>query len=95
MSYSKDFKRFFQRASKLSKTRFIKSAVSIVKENPVNKNLIFRYTTFDGSTVDEEFDMVVLSIGLNPPKANIKFSEIMGIKLNEYGFCYTNETSPV
>ncbi len=94
-SYGKDFERFFQRASKLSKTRFIRSAVSIVGENPVNKNLILRYSTFEGGTIDEEFDMVVLSIGLNPPKANKKFSEIMGIKLNEYGFCYTDETSPV
>jgi heterodisulfide reductase subunit A len=95
-SHGKDFERFFQRMSKLPKTRFIRSAVTIVGENPVNKNLILRYATFDVGTVDEEFDMFVLSIiGLNPPKANKKFSEIMGIELNEYGFRYTNETSPV
>jgi len=94
-SYGKDFERFFQRASKLSKTRFIRSAVSIVGENPFNKNLTLRYSTFEGDTVDEEFDMVVLSIGLNPPKANKKFSEIFCVNLNEYGFCNTNEITPM
>jgi len=94
-SYGKDFERFFQRASKLSKTRFIRSAVSIVGENPFNKNLTLRYSTFEGGTVDGEFDMVVLSIGLNPPKANKKFSEIFGVNLNEYGFCNTNEITPM
>ena len=39
-----------------------------VKEDPVTKNVTVRYSTPDDGVKEEEFDMVVLSVGLNPPR---------------------------
>ena len=66
-SYGKDFERYYQRAEKLPGVRFIRSYVSIEKENPETKNVTIRYSTPDDGVKEEEFDMVVLSVGLNPP----------------------------
>ena len=40
-SYGKDFERFYQRTEKLPGVRFIRSYVSIVKENPETKNVTY------------------------------------------------------
>ncbi len=94
-SYGKDFERFFKRVAILPGVRFIRNYVSVVGENQENKNVILRYSTFDKGVVQEEFDMVVLSVGLNPPADNEKIRDIFGIKLNNKGFSSSNYFDPV
>ena len=94
-SYSKDFERFYQRAEDLPGVRFIRSYVSIGKEIPESKNVTLRYATADDGVKEEEFDMVVLSIGLNPPAEVEKISDLYGIELNSHGFCKTNPVNPI
>jgi len=44
---------------------------------------------------DEEFDLVVLSVGMKPPKRIEELAKILRIKLNKYNFCATDTFSPV
>jgi len=94
-SYGKDFERFYQRAEDLPGIRFIRSYVSIGKENPETKNLTIRYSTPEDGVQEEEFDLVVLSVGLNPPADNESLAEKFGIELNSHGFCKTNPVNPM
>ena len=94
-SYSKDFERFYQRAENLPGVRFIRSYVSIGKEIPDSKNVTIRYATAEDGVQEEEFDLVVLSIGLSPPADVNKFAELYGIELNSHGFCKTNPANPI
>jgi heterodisulfide reductase subunit A len=94
-SYGKDFERFYQRAEKLSGVQFIRSYVSVGREIPETKNVTIRYATNDEGVKEEEFDLVVLSVGLNPPKDAQKFSRIFGVELNAQGFCKTNPLNPI
>jgi len=94
-SYGKDFERFYQRAENLPGIRFIRSYVSIGKEIPESKNVTIRYSTPDDGVKEEEFDMVVLSVGLNPPHDFKNFADRFGIKLNAHGFCETNPFNPM
>jgi heterodisulfide reductase subunit A len=89
-SYGKDFERYYQRASDLPDVRFIRSYVSIAKEDPETKNVTIRYATPDEGVKEEEFDLVVLSVGLNPPKNADGLANTFGIELNEHGFCKIN-----
>ncbi len=93
-AYGKDFERFFQRTENLSGVRFLRSYPSIVKEDPVTKNVTIRYTTPEG-TKEEEFDMVVLSIGLNPPLDAKEMADKFGIELNSHGFCKIDGKNPI
>jgi heterodisulfide reductase subunit A len=94
-SFGKDFERFYQRTQNMSGVRFIRSYVSIGREIPGSKNVTIRYSTPDEGVKEEEFDMVVLSVGLNPPTGFKEMSEKFGIELNEHGFCKTDRTNPM
>jgi heterodisulfide reductase subunit A len=94
-SYGKDFERFFQRTEKLSGIRFFRSYVSVVKEDPQTKNVTVRYSTPDDGVQEEEFEMVVLSVGLNPPAEAKGLANKFGIELDTHGFCETKEVNPM
>jgi heterodisulfide reductase subunit A len=94
-SFGKDFERFYQRAEKLPGVTFIRSYVSIGKEIPETKNVTIRYATTDEGVKEEEFDLVVLGIGLNPPADVQNLAETFGIQLNSQGFCKTNPFNPM
>jgi heterodisulfide reductase subunit A len=81
-SYGKDFERFYQRTEKLPEIRFFRSYTTIVKEDPETKNVTIRYSTPDEGVKEEEFDMVVLSVGLNPPHDFKGLANMFGIELN-------------
>ena len=89
-SHGKDFERFYERAEKLPGVRFIRSYVTIVKEDPETKNVTIRYATNDDGVKEEEFDMVVLSVGLNPPTDAVNLADKFGIELTDHGFCKTD-----
>jgi len=94
-SFGKDFERFYQRAEELPDVRFFRSYVSVTGQDPVTKNIIIKYTTFDEGVKEEEFDLVVLSVGLNPPPNSEGLAQKFGLELNEHGFCRTNPANPV
>jgi heterodisulfide reductase subunit A len=94
-SYGKDFEQFYQRAEDLPGTRFIRSYVSIGKEIPQSKNVTIKYATDEDGVKEEEFDMVVLSVGLNPPADYEDLANQYGIELNSHGFCKVIPTNPM
>ncbi|TDA67014.1 MAG: CoB--CoM heterodisulfide reductase iron-sulfur subunit A family protein [Clostridia bacterium] len=94
-SYGKDFERFYQRAENLAGVRFIRSYVSIGREIPESKNITIRYSTPDEGVKEEEFDLVVLSVGLNPPADFRELADKFGIELNSHGFCKINPDNPI
>ena len=94
-SFGKDFERFYQRTEKLPGVRFIRSYTSIIKENPENKNVTIRYATPEDGVKEEEFDMVVLSVGLNPPADVKSLAKKFEIELNHHDYCKTNPVNPM
>jgi heterodisulfide reductase subunit A len=93
-SYGKGFEDFYNQARKMQGTRFIRKRISSIKENKRNNNLIVTYVSDDHTIQEEEFDMAVLSVGMSPSKDNGALSEIIGLELNEHGFCKTDSFSP-
>jgi heterodisulfide reductase subunit A len=94
-SYGKDFERFYQRAENLPGVRFIRSYVSIGKEIPETKNITIKYSTPEDGVIEEEFDLVVLSIGLNPPADYEDLADTFGIELDSHGFCKAIPSNPM
>lgn len=94
-SFGKDFERYYQRAEQLPGVEFIRSYASIVKEIPESKNVVVRYATTDDGVKEVEFDMVVLSVGLNPPSGYEDLADKFGIELNSHGFCKATHSNPI
>jgi heterodisulfide reductase subunit A len=68
--------------------------VAGVTEDPTTGNLFVHFVE-DETPKTEEFDMVVLSIGMQPPKDVEKLAKNLGIALNKYKFCETEAFSPM
>ncbi len=94
-AFGKDFERFYQRAENLPGVEFIRSYVSVGKEDPETKNVSIRYSTADDGVKEEEFELVVLSVGLNPPNNAEELADQFGIELDEHGFCKSNPQNPI
>ena len=94
-SHGKDFERYYQRAEKLPGVQFVRSYVSIVREIPESKNVVVRYATPDDGVKEEVFDMVVLSVGLNPPADHEALADKYGIELTAHGFCKSPFSNPM
>jgi heterodisulfide reductase subunit A len=93
-SYGKEFDSYYERAQGEWGVQFVRSRVAGVTEDPKTNNLIVHYVE-DENPKTEEFDMVVLSIGMQPPKNVEQLAKNLGIKLNKYKFCETDTFSPV
>jgi heterodisulfide reductase subunit A-like polyferredoxin len=94
-TYAKECERYYQQATKQPGIKFERSNIYKLEEaDDGSHDLIIRYAKLDGTIVVERFDMVVLSIGFSTDENTIKLAGTMGIELNEYGFCLTNELEP-
>ena len=94
-AFGKEFEDYRARAESEYGIRMVRgSRVASVDEDPETKNLLLRYSV-GADTITEEFDMVVLSVGFEPPTCANQFSEIMKFKLNKYGFAETNVYDPL
>jgi heterodisulfide reductase subunit A len=93
-SYGKEFDAYYERAQGEWGIQFVRSRVAGVTEDPKTGNLLVHYVE-DETPKTEEFDMVILSTGMQPPKNAEKLAKSMGIKLNKYNFCETEAFSPM
>jgi heterodisulfide reductase subunit A len=91
----KDFDGYFERAKKEHGVRFVRCMISKVAEKPKSKNLVISFIDEKHQVMDEEFDLVVLSVGLTPPKSARDLAEKCGLEFDDYGFCKTHEFSPL
>jgi heterodisulfide reductase subunit A-like polyferredoxin len=93
-THGKDFERYYNRAQE-NGVRFVRSRIHSVDPVRVTENLRLQYVSEQGETVEEEFDMVVLSVGLEASSDTVELAEKLGIDLNHYQFAATSSFSPV
>lgn len=91
----KGFESFYERAKTKFGIKFVRSRLASMERIHESENLLFKFVTEDGKHHTEEFDMAVLSVGLEPSRTAKELADTLGVKLNKEGFCQTNEFSPV
>ncbi|GAB4306139.1 MAG: hypothetical protein Kow0069_02580 [Promethearchaeota archaeon] len=94
-AYGKDFDKYIERAKEEYGVRFVQSRISHVREDPKTKDLILTYENVDGEVVEEVFQMVVLSVGLDSPRDAEHLARVFEIELNKYGFVDPSTFAPV
>jgi len=94
-AFGKGFEEFYNRARNMIGVRFIQSRISNIIENKKNNNIVLRYfEEIESRIIKEEFEMVVLSVGLTPKKDGKLLAQTIGLELNKHGFIKTDEFSP-
>jgi heterodisulfide reductase subunit A-like polyferredoxin len=94
-AYGKGFDAYYERAKTEHGVRFLRSMVSRVAEDPQSKNLLISCVDETGDIKEEEFDMVILSVGMTPSASSAGLAKKVGINLNPLGFVETDSFSPL
>ena len=94
-AHGKDFDLYYERANAKDNINYIKSIPSRIIQMPSSKNLRVHYMEESGQVRENEFDLVVLSVGMEPPASIVECASSIGIELNEYGFCETDRFLPL
>jgi heterodisulfide reductase subunit A-like polyferredoxin len=93
-AFGKDFDKYYERARDEYGVRFMRARVAKV-DRKENGALDVVYQTEDEQHIHEEFDMVVLSVGLEPSKGTRQLIEQLKLRRGEGGFVYTDEFKPL
>ena len=93
-AYSKGYEDYYRRAEHKYGVKYSRCRISSIKDDPHTKNLRVRYVG-DGKTVEEEFDLVVLSVGMEIADSVKELGGRLGIEMDQYGFCHTTLFDPV
>ena len=93
-SFGKDYEKYYLRAVK-DGIRFVRSRVHSVDVLPETGNLSIRYVNDAGDLTLEEFDMVVLSVGLQITPATLALAKQLGVDLHRSGFAANDPFAPV
>jgi heterodisulfide reductase subunit A-like polyferredoxin len=93
-TFGKDYEKYYNRA-KDAGIRFIKSRIHSLDEVGNTGNLSIRYMDDAGQLQVEEFDMVVLSVGLQVPQATVELAERIGVELNKSKFAVSHPFTPI
>jgi len=87
-TFGKDFEKYYDRARLENGVRFIRSRVFEVSDSlDGTGNCRIRYSNEDGTITTEDFDLVVLSLGLEPAPGMVELAGKLGLELNKFNFC--------
>jgi heterodisulfide reductase subunit A len=94
-AHGKGFDAYYERAKELG-IRFTRCRPSKIQEIETTRNLRIGYVDEDSQEYKaREFDLVILSVGLQPPQEAQELARIFGIRLDEHGFAWTQDFNPV
>jgi heterodisulfide reductase subunit A-like polyferredoxin len=79
-AYGKGFDAYYERARQTG-TRYLQVMPSTIKEDPASRNLEIQYVLPDGQEETETFDMVVLSVGVQPPESMAQLANEIDVSL--------------
>ncbi|MFZ5599436.1 MAG: FAD-dependent oxidoreductase, partial [Bacillota bacterium] len=93
-TYGKEFEKYYERSKKQYGVNFVRSRVYGLDPGE-NDNVSIRYALEDGTVITEEYDMVVLSVGLEPHKKAVELAKQLGVELNQYNFADVTQLTGV
>ncbi len=93
-THGKEFERYFEDA-KDKGVRFVRARPHTIMPGAHNSGVRLTYTGEDGAQVETDFDMLVLSVGLEAPADAGILAERFGIELDEFRFARTANSDAV
>jgi heterodisulfide reductase subunit A-like polyferredoxin len=94
-AHGKDFDQYYERCRSMDNIKFIKSIPSRIIQMPGNKDLRLCFVDENRKYNQQEFDLVVLAVGIDPKTSVTENIKQLGIDTNEFGFCKTDRLLPI
>lgn len=93
-AFGKGFERYMDDVMALPGVAYRRCIVSSVYQYEQTKDLYVNYVDEQGRLTREDFDMVVLAVGLDHPTGAEKLGAAAGIELNQWAFAETGPFTP-
>ncbi len=93
-AFGKEFDGYVNRARNDHGVKYIRAIPSRVVEMPGTRSPRVRYFDQTGAEQQQEFDLVVLSVGLRVNSGLQEMAGRLGVELNSFGFARTDRLSP-
>ncbi len=94
-AHGKDLDKYLERAKNQLGVNFVRCRINAVERQGTNGDLRIRYINEHGRQIEEYYDMVVLSVGMQTQKSSLALADIAGIKLTADRFAATSDFAPV
>ncbi|UCD98519.1 MAG: FAD-dependent oxidoreductase, partial [Chloroflexota bacterium] len=97
-AFSKGYEEYYQRAENKYGVKYTRCRLSEVREDPQTGNLKVRYASpYEKQTEiqEEEFDLLVLSVGMEISESVKDLARSLDVEIDEYGFCHTTLFDPL
>ncbi len=94
-AHGKDFDQYYERARAQKRIHYLKSIPSRIVQVPGSKDLRVSYIDENSRLQQQDFDLIVLSVGMEPPHHLAELASRLNIKLNQFGFCDTDRLLPL
>ncbi len=94
-AFNKQYNAYLAGARREHQIQYHRCRVSAIEEDARTGDLLLHFADPDGHPRRERFEMVVLATGLQPPDSARQFTEMLDLRLNEYGFCETHKFTPL
>jgi len=91
----KGFEGYYNEARQRQGVRFIRCRPHSIGPSPGSDDVLIRYVTEAGDVQEENFDMVVLSVGLETSPEVLELAQKLDIRLTKGQFCETDSFRPV
>lgn len=93
-TFGKGYERYWDSVAQEG-IRFRRAMVSKAKQHPQTGDIALNYVNERGQPQEEEFDLVVLAVGLQPTESARELAARLGVAVDAYGFGDTGEFAPV
>ena len=94
-AHGKDFDQYYERARAQKNIHYVKSIPSRIIQVPGSKDVRVQFLDGNSQLQQQDFDLIVLSVGMEPPNSMAKCAASLGIKVNDFGFCLTDRLAPL
>jgi heterodisulfide reductase subunit A len=94
-THGKDFEIYYNDAREKHGVRFVRARVPTIESMDGSGDVVIPYVNENEKIIEEPFDMVVLSVGLETSPEVIKLAQKLDIDLSDGQFCQTESFHPV
>ena len=94
-TFGKDYEKYYLRAKEGMGVRFENTRIHTIDEVKDTGDLSIHYLDDSGALIEEVFDLVVLSVGFQIPKATARLAERLHVDLDKYNFAVAPPFMPV
>ena len=94
-AFSKGYWNYYLRARDQYEIQYTRCRASMLHEDEANHSLTLEYIDEDNSRFKQEFDLVVLSTGMEIAQSVRELANRINVETDQYGFCKTEAFNPL